>query len=87
VARRFPSNSTTVDVLGQAERGRDPSYANGRKSALGEGGDAASPGNPSLEVAGEPESETELSVREAVAIATALIAGLGLIAALAIWWS
>ena len=74
-------------MLGQAERGRDPSHANGRESAFGEGGDAASPGNPSLEVAGEPESETELSVREAVAIVTALIAGLGLIAALAIWWS
>jgi hypothetical protein len=79
VPRRYPSNSTTEGVLGQAARGQDPSHANGRKSAFGEGGDAAP--------TGEPESETELSMHEAIAIATALIAGLGLIAALAIWWS
>jgi hypothetical protein len=88
VARRYPRNSTTDGVLGQAARGQGPSYANGRNSEFGEGGDAAlTPGNPRLEVAREPEGETELSVLEAVAIATALIAGLALLAALAIWWS
>jgi len=79
VPRRYPSDSTTEGALGQAARGQDPSHANGGESVFGEGGDAAP--------TGEPESESELSVREAIAIATALIAGLGLIAALAIWWS
>jgi hypothetical protein len=72
VPRKYPSNSTTEGALGQAARG-------GRKTAFEESGDAVP--------TGEPESETELSVREAIGIATALIVGLGLIAALAIWWS
>ena len=70
--RKYPNNSSTEGALGQAARG-------GRKSAFAEGGDAAP--------TGEGESEAELSVREAIVIATALIVGLALIAALAIWWS
>jgi hypothetical protein len=79
VTRRHPTPPTVCS----AERLGGPSGANTGDSTVGA---ALTPENSGDEVAGEPENETELSLSEAVTIAAALIAGLGLLAALAIWW-
>jgi hypothetical protein len=79
VTRRRPTSPKVC----LAERPGGPSCPNPRDSAVGA---APTPGTPGDEEAGEVENETELSLSEAVAIATALIAGLGLLAALTMWW-